>query len=152
MKTVNNKAIEKYEEAIGASADANRKADYKFRIASIQGRKLKQFSKARATAREAANMRSNWGRPYMLIGDLYAMSARRCGDDWSQRLAVLAALEKYNYAKSIDSSVESEASRRISKYNSARPEQSEGFMRNLKAGDKATCKCWIGESVTVKFK
>lgn len=147
-----NKAIEKYEEAIGSASDASRKADYKFRIASIQGRKLKQFSKARATAREAANMRSNWGRPFMLIGDLYAMSARRCGDDWNQRLAVLAALEKYSYAKSIDSSVESEASRRISKYSSARPEQAEGFMRKVNAGDKATCKCWIGETVTVKFK
>ena len=147
-----DKAIAKYEEAIEATPDANRKADYKFRIASIQGRKLKQFAKARATAREAAKMRSNWGRPFMLIGDLYAMSARRCGDDWSQRLAVLAALEKYQYAKSIDDSVSSEASKRIGKYNSARPEQSEGFMRNLKAGDKATCKCWIGESVTVKFK
>ena len=113
---------------------------------------MNQFSKARATAREAANMRSNWGRPYMLIGDLYAKSARRCGDDWNQRLAVLAALEKYSYAKSIDSSVESEASKRISKYNSARPEQSEGFMRKLSAGDKATCKCWIGETVTVRFK
>ena len=147
-----NKAIAKYEEAIGAETDVNRKANYKFRIASIQGRKLKKYAAARATAREAAAMKGNWGRPYMLIGDLYAMSARRCGDDWSQRLAVLAALEKYSYAKSIDSSVESEASKRISKYNSARPEQSEGFMRNLKAGDKASCKCWIGESVTVKFK
>ncbi|MEM6965491.1 MAG: hypothetical protein AAF573_12040 [Bacteroidota bacterium] len=146
------KAIEKYEEAIAAETDPEKQAKYHFRIASIQGRKLKQYAKARNSARTAAKLKPNWGRPYMLIGDLYAMSSRRCGDDWNQRLAVLAAIEKYGYAKSIDESVADEASKRIGRYNKARPDQAEGFMRKVKAGDKQTVGCWIGETVTVRFK
>jgi len=145
-------AIDKYNEAIAAESNPENQAKYHFRIASIQGRKLKQYAKARSSARTAAKLKPNWGRPFMLIGDLYASSSRRCGDDWNQRLAVLAAIEKYSYAKSIDPSVADEASKRIGKYNASRPAREDGFSRGVKPGAKATVGCWIGESVTVKFK
>jgi tetratricopeptide (TPR) repeat protein len=145
-------AIEKWEEAIAAETDPNKQATYLFRIASTQGRKLKQYAKARTTARKAAKLRPNWGRPFMLIGDLYASSARRCGDDWNQRLAILAAIDKYSYAKSLDPEVAEEASRRIGKYNQSRPEKADGFSRGINEGSSQTVGCWIGESVKVRFK
>jgi hypothetical protein len=145
-------AIEKWEEAITTETDPNKQATYLFRIASTQGRKLKQYAKARTTARKAAKMRPNWGRPFMLIGDLYASSARRCGDDWNQRMAILAAIDKYGYAKSIDPDVADEASKRIGKYNQSRPEKADGFSRGINAGSSQTVGCWIGESVKVRFK
>lgn len=145
-------AIEKWEEAIEKEADPENKATYLFRIASTQGRKLKQYAQARATARKAAKMRPNWGRPFMLIGDLYASSARRCGDDWNQRLAILAAIDKYSYAKSIDPNVADEASKRIGKYNQSRPEKADGFSRGIDEGSSQTVGCWIGESVKIRFK
>ena len=145
-------AIEKWEEAISTEADPNKQATYLFRIASTQGRKLKQYAKARTTARKSAKLRPNWGRPFMLIGDLYASSARRCGDDWNQRMAILAAIDKYSYAKSIDPDVSEEASRRIGKYNQSRPEKADGFSRGINAGSSQTVGCWIGESVKVRFK
>ena len=88
----------------------------------------------------------------MLIGDLYAMSARNCGDEWNKGLAVLAALEKYDYAKNIDSKVEFEANKRIGVDNPFRPEESLASSKEIKEGDKVLCKCWINEIVTVKFK
>lgn len=145
-------AIEKWEEAIAGETDTDKQATYYFRIASTQGRKLKQYNKARATARKAAKLKPNWGRPFMLIGDLYASSARRCGDDWNQRLAILAAIDKYSYAKSIDPEVSEEASKRISKYNNSKPEKADGFSRGIKEGSSQTVGCWIGESVKVRFK
>ena len=145
-------AIAKYEEAMAAETDPHKKAGYQFSIASIQGRKLKQYSKARQNARAAAKMRSGWGAPYMLIADLYASSASKCGDDWNQRLAVLAAIEMYTKAKAIDPSVADEASKKIGRYLAARPEKQEGFMRGVKEGQKTKVGCWIGETVTVKFK
>lgn len=144
-------AIAKYDEAISAEADPSKKAKMLFSKASIQFRKLKKYSDARNTAREAAKASSGYGRPYMLIGDMYATSARNCGDSWNQRLAVIAAIEKYSYAKSIDPSVADEANEKISKYRSSLPEKQEGFMRGVKAGQKAKVGCWIGETVTVKF-
>lgn len=145
-------AISKYEEAINAETDPSKKATYMFSKASIQGRKLKKYSNARATALEAAKLRPGYGRPYMLIGDLYATSARNCGDSWNQRLAIIAAMGKYSQAKSADPSLAAEASEKISKYRSSLPDQNEGFMRGVKAGDKQKVGCWIGETVTVKYK
>ncbi|MEZ4948138.1 MAG: hypothetical protein R2784_01895 [Saprospiraceae bacterium] len=43
----------------------------------------------------------------MLIGDMYAQSSSSCGSNaFEKGLAVLAALDKYSYAKSIDNNPE----------------------------------------------
>ena len=145
-------AVSKYDEAIAAETDPSKKAGYMFSKASIQGRKLKKYSAARATANEAAKLRPGYGRPYMLIGDLYATSARDCGDSWNQRLAIIAAMSKYSKAKSVDPSMADEANKKISKYRASLPDQNEGFMRGVKAGDSQKVGCWIGETVTVRYK
>jgi len=143
-------AINKFKEAMNG-VDDRKKAEYLFRIASIQFRKQKSYSAARSTALEAARLRPDWGRPWMLIGDMYASSSRNCGDSWNQRLAVLAAIDKYAKAKNIDSSVASEAGSRIAKYNNLRPDQEMGFMQGHKAGDSVKVGCWIPETVTLRF-
>ena len=87
----------------------------------------------------------------MLIGDMYGKSSRNCGDAWNQRLVVLKAIETYQYAKSVDAEVASEASDRISKYRGSMPDKNEGFMRGVKEGQKVSVGCWIGGSVTVRY-
>lgn len=145
-------AISKYREAIDQETDNINKATYLFGIASIQFRKLNQYSQARSTALDAAKYNPGWGRPYILIGDMYGKTARSCGDSWNQRLAILAAIDKYAYAKSLDSSVAGEASQRIGAYSGSYPEKSEGFMRGFSEGQSATVGCWIGETVKLRFK
>ncbi len=150
-------ALAKYDEAIekakAEGGDDGQFALYYFAKASIEGRKLKHFSKARDLAYKAAKLKSNWGAPYMLIGDLYAMSANSCGSDAYERgLVILAAIDKYAYAKSIDPEVAEEAGKKIARYSSHKPDQNEAFMRGVQAGQKAKIKCWIGETVTVRFK
>lgn len=149
-------ALKKYDEAIAKEMaeekDPEQLATYYFAQASIYGRKLKQYGKARSLAYKAAKLKDNWGAPYMLIGDLYAISANSCGSDAYERgLVVLAAIDKYAYAKSIDPEVAEEANKKIARYNSHKPDQNEAFMRGVKAGQKAKVKCWIGETVTVRF-
>ncbi len=144
-------AISKYDEAVNAEPDPNKKASYLFSKASIQFRKLKKYNDARQTAREAAKMKPGWGRPFMLIGDMYASGARSCGDAWNQRLAILAAIDKYAYAKSTDPSVADEANKRIRKYNASKPSLEDGFSRGIKAGQSVKVGCWIGESVKVRY-
>ncbi len=145
-------AIAKYQEAINKETDPEAQAKHYFKIASIQFRKLKKYGEARATARKAAKLKSGWGRPYMLIGDMYGSSARGCGDSWNQRLAILAAVDKYSYAKSIDPSVTEEANKRISKYRKSFPSKEDGFQRGIKAGQSVKVGCWIGETVKVRYK
>ncbi len=144
-------AANKYQEAINAETDPNKKANYLLGLASIKFRKLAQYGEARRLAKEAASLKPNWGRPYMLIGDMYGKSAKNCGDSWNQRLAIIAAIDKYSYAKTIDSSVSDEANSRISRYRGSLPAQEEGFMRSVTAGQTVTVGCWIGESVKVRY-
>ncbi|MDX1684484.1 MAG: hypothetical protein R3275_04560 [Saprospiraceae bacterium] len=145
-------AIEKYELAISTEEDVEKKAGYLFSKASILFRKLNRYSEARSTAYEAAELRPEWGRPYMLIGDMYGSTASSCGDDWNQRMAILAAIDKYKYARAIDEEVADEATKKISRYYGSKPEKSEGHMRGVKPGDRQTVGCWIGETVSVSFK
>ena len=144
-------AVNKYKEAIENEEDAEKKANYLFSMASIQFRKLDQYSAARKSALDAASLKENWGRPYMLIGDMYGRSARSCGDSWNQRLAILAAMDKYSYAKSIDPEVTDEANKRLGNYRGSMPSQDEGFMRGIKSGQTVKVGCWIGETVRVRY-
>jgi len=144
-------AISKYREAINMEDDMQQKASYHYYIASTLFRKKKEYSAARQEARTAISLNPNYGRAYMLIGDMYATSARNCGDSWNQRLAVLAAMGKYSKAASIDPSVADEANNKKSKYRGSLPDKSEGFLRGVKEGDKQKVGCWIGETVTVEY-
>jgi len=145
-------AIEKYREAIAVETENEKKAGYYFSLASIQFRKLKNYGAARSSAREAAKLRSNWGRPFMLIGDMYGSAARNCGTSWDQRLAILAAMDKYRYAKSVDPSVSDDANSRLNKYAASMPSIEDGFQRGIKEGQTVTVGCWIAEKVKVKYR
>lgn len=148
-------AVKKYEEALEKEEDPEKKADYLLGIASIQFRKLNSYSAARTNARKAAQLRDNWGAPYMLIGDMYANTSRNCGKDkdgWGQGLAVLAAIQKYRYARSIDPEVAEDANKKIRLYNSSRPTTESGFQRSMKEGQKVKVGCWIGETVTLEYR
>ncbi len=146
-----DQAITKYREAIDQETDNAKKAKHHFSIASILFRKLKRYNDARKEAKVAASLNPSFGRPHMLIGDMYATTARSCGDSWNQRLAILAAVDKYNKAASVDPSAADEAKSKAGKYRSSFPAKDEGFMRGVKAGTTQKVGCWIGETVRVRF-
>ena len=145
-------AIKKYREAIIKETDNTKKAKHHFSIASILFRKLKRYNDSRKEAQTAVSLNPSFGRPYLLIGDMYAVTARSCGDSWNQRLAILAAYDKYAEAKRIDPSSGDEASSKMNKYRSSFPLKDEGFMRGVKAGDQQRVGCWINEVVKVRYR
>ncbi len=140
-------AIKKWEEAMGTHPE--NAAEYNYWIANTKLWKLKTTSGVLAHARKATSGKFA-GKAYILMGDTYARMSRGCGDSWQQRLAILAALDKYSYAKSVDGSVAEDANRKIANYNASRPERQEGFMRKVKEGQKVKSKC-TGETVKVRF-
>lgn len=148
-------AVAKYNEAIAGETDPLKQAKYYNSIASIQFRKNKKYSAARESARKAAQLDPSWGKPYALIGDMYAQTARNCGDSWNQRLAIIAAIEKWQVAKgkNLKDEERSSLSNKISRYLSKHlPDKEEAFMRGAKEGSSAKCGCWIGETVKVRLK
>ncbi len=144
-------AIKAYEDALEKAGDDKAKARYYFQIAQIQYAELRQYGSARSNANKAAQLRSGWGQPYILIGDMYSRMSRNCGDAYEQRLAVLAAIDKYQYARSVDSEVGSKAGGRISRLSGSKPLKADAFSRGHKAGQKITVGCGINETVTLSF-
>ncbi|MBK8055799.1 MAG: hypothetical protein IPK35_21615 [Saprospiraceae bacterium] len=145
-------AITKYRQAIESATDNDTKATMMFAVASIEFRKLNLYSQARSTAYSAAKLKSGYGRPYLLIGDMYAKTARSCGDAFNQRLCILAAMDKYNQAKSVEPSIAEEANDKLSHFYGSVPDKSEAFMRGYSEGQSLNCGCWIGESVRLRVK
>lgn len=144
-------AIKRYEDAIEGAESNEKKAQAYYQIASVQSGKLRQYGAARQNANKAAELNPNWGKPYLMIGDIYARLGSSCGDSYQQRLAVLAAIDKYNQAKRVDSDVSGDANRRIANYRASMPIKSEAFQRGDNEGDRIKVGCGIGETVTLRF-
>jgi phage tail protein X len=61
-----------------------------------------------------------------------------------------AAVDKYIRAKSVDSSVESDANSKIAQYSKFYPAASDLFFRDMQEGSSYTVGCWINENTTVR--
>ena len=111
----------------------------------------RNFSLARSTAYKIIQLNPNEGKAYILIGDMYAMSAGMCeADDMSGKTVFWAAVDKYIKAKSVDNSVEQEANEKISQYSRYYPPKQDLFFRDFQEGTSFTVGCWINESTTVR--
>lgn len=145
-------AIDCYEGKAETIQDKDKKALYLLTIAKIYNAHLKQFSKARQYARKASAVRPNWGDPYMLIGRLYASSGPLCGPGrgWDSQVVTWPAIDMWKKAKSVDSSVTSEANKFINRYTQYMPSKEDIFIRNLKVGDSFRVPCWIQETTTIR--
>ena len=145
-------AITKYEECLQGVTDNDKKAKYKLLIAKIYYRDIKNFSQSRKFALEAAGLKANWGEPYLLIGKLYASSGPICGPGtgWDSQIVTWPAIDKWEYAKSVDSSISAEASQLINQYKKYMPTKEDVFIRSLKPGENFKVPCWINENTKIR--
>ncbi len=146
------KAAGFFNDAVELESDNDKKAALLIEAADYQMRTLKNFQQARTLAQRASTLRPNWGRPYMMIGDIYFSSSTSCTDDFNGASVFWAATDKYMKAKSIDSSVSEEANRKIAGNVKYYPKQEDVFFRGMKDGDSYAIKCWINETTTIRVK
>ncbi len=112
---------------------------------------LKRYEKARVTALQAAKKNPNAGKPYVIIGDIYAASAKDCGnDELTKKVAYWAAVDKYKKARSVEPDLAELMNKRISSYQKYFPSTELLFFHNLNEGDEYTVECWINEVTTVR--
>ena len=145
-------AVDAFEKAIEAEEDVNKKAQYALTNAKIYNAHLRNFSKARSWAEKAADLRSNWGEPYILIGRLYASSGPLCGPGrgWDSQVVTWPAIDMWQKAKRVDPSVAGEANKWIGRYSQYMPNREDVFIRNLQAGQSYYVGCWIQRSTTIR--
>jgi tetratricopeptide (TPR) repeat protein len=148
-------ALKAYERAQKQGAQL-KAGDYFNRGTAYQ--KMGQLSKAREQYRKAAEMKENFGRAYIAIGDLYARAVNNCsGSEMSRsdKAVYWAAVDKYRQAKEIDPSVTSTANSKIKTYRRVFPTTEDIFYRDAwEKGGSFTinygCYSWIGETTTVR--
>jgi tetratricopeptide (TPR) repeat protein len=145
-----SKAAEYLNDAAEKMTENADKARICLLLADIYGN-LNQPSNARSYALKALEAKPGDGMPYIIIGDLYAQSAKQCGDnDLTNKVAYWAAVDKYNQAKRVDPSIADLANSRISSYSRAFPSDENIFFYGLKKGDSYRVGCWINENTIVR--
>ena len=145
-------AVDYFNQSIEMTEDESIKATYYLKLAYAY-QMTKSYSKARSAATSAADLKPEWGEPYIIIGDIYASSASSCGSSsLEQRSVYWVAVDAYRKAKSIDNLLAEKANKRISTWSKQFPSKEDCFFLNLEEGSSYKVGCWIGRSTTVRTR
>jgi tetratricopeptide (TPR) repeat protein len=142
-------ALEYFKEAIRLFETNEQKVDPWYMIGLVHQIKG-NYPEARSAAYEAIKIKSNCGKAYLLIGDLYAASGNKCRSDEAVPLDYCwAAADKYAKAVAVDSSVSDLARDKRAKLSF--PSENDKFMRGWTTiGAEYKVGCWIQETTTVR--
>jgi hypothetical protein len=147
-----NKAASYLKEAVrGSDVDNETKAEWYYELAIVT-RYNKDYCEAINYARRAVALNGNLGKAYIVMGDAIIDSRDNLGEDFEQRTAFWVAADMYAKGRSVDSSVEDEATKKINDYASQYPNNEEVFFRDLKDGDSYEVKGCINEYTTVRSR
>jgi len=113
---------------------------------------LGNMSRARETFRRAAQVDPTNGEPYLLIGMLYAESAKQYTDEIERGAVYSAAVDKCNRAKTIDPSCAEKANSLIRAYSAAYPSMETIFFNDYSEGQSFNVGGWIGETTTIRAR
>lgn len=144
-------AVKYFEEAISLEEIPGAKANDYLRVAAIQ-QKRGNLSQAKAACLSAAKLRKNWGDPYIVLASVYADAAGTWGSNAVEKNAVYwAAIDKLNYAVSVDPNASTRANKLIAAYKKLVPDKATAFALGVTEGTKIDIGSWINETVVVKF-
>ena len=152
-KSQNDKATTYLKQAVELQENTEKKADYLITLANHCFKNLKQPGQGRSHALKAASVKPGWGNPYIVIGDMYAASAKSCGSNDFEKSAVYwAAVDKYIRAKSVDAAVSEDANKKIATFSKYFPNQKDAFFYDYTDGKPYTIGCWINETTKVRVQ
>ena len=145
------KAIKYFEEAANMESDAVSKAEDYYLIAVLLYEQ-NNLSKAREYCRKAVETNPDYGNPYILIGNMYAKSAKSIYSDPVLAKAVYyAVIAQFEKARQVDQNVAEDAAKMIATYRAHLPSTEEVFMHpDLEKGKAFRIGGWIGETVTIR--
>ena len=147
---------EKYAKAIEYLKEGDKLEDEEdkansYLILASAYKQLNNFPASRTYALKAAKLMPANGQPYIIIGDLYAESAKKCGkNELTSKIVYWVAVDKYYKAKSVDPESAEVANARIATFSKYFPIAETIFFYNLNEGDEYLVKCWINEKTKVR--
>ena len=112
----------------------------------------KNYEQGRVFARKAYELDKTDGEPFIIIGQLYAASAKDCGTgNFYSKTAYWAAVDQFEKAKSVDPSIAGKANELINAYVHYFPTIEDIFFNGFEEGQDFTLEnCWIKETTKVR--
>jgi len=146
-----SEAVTFYKEALELSENNDQKANSYYGL-SASYFKNSNYEKARSYAYKSIELKS-WGNPYVLIGDIYAASAKNCGSNaFEYGMVYSAAIDKFLKAKNIDKSLTDLVSKKIAVYSKYLPSNEDAFFSGYEENTIYEVGCWIKETTKVRLK
>ena len=142
-------AVKFFDEAIQLETDNVKKAEKAYAAAAVLA-SAKKLSQARSYCQKAISFNENYGAPYILIANLYAMSPNWSDESALNKCTYFAVIDKLQRAKAVHPSVAEEANKLIGTYSGHTPQAKDLFMLGYKQGDRITIGGWIGETTTIR--
>lgn len=139
-------------EAVEAAENDEDKANYYFSLATLSQQYLNSPRDAVKYASEAANLKPNWGDPYILMGIAYISGNSALGDEFERRTAYWVAVDMFQKAKAADPSVADRATELIREYSDYFPTKEDLFFRSIAEGDQYTVGGWINRTTFARPK
>ena len=133
----------------GADIDTETRALWYYELAVVSNANG-DYCEAIEYARESIRLKSEYGKAYILLGDLFVAYRDSLGDDFQQRTAFWAAADKYQKAAQVDPSLAEETRERLSNFASQYPNSEDVFFLDLKEGDSYMVGGCINEDTTVR--
>lgn len=156
-----SEAAKYYTEALNKAENDDQKKKIYLELADANV-SLGKLSEAKANAQDALAIDSNYGMAYIKIAQIYAQAVTQCTQDRKleaqDKVVYWAVIDYLNKAKSVDSSVSSNANRLLSTYEPVTPSAEDkfftlGYEKGQKVkvdGSLMPCYSWINETVTVQ--
>ncbi|MFC2118371.1 tetratricopeptide repeat protein [Bacteroidota bacterium] len=148
-----DKAFEYLEKSIDLETSEVKKSLYYYELSQLYYIQKADYKTARLYANKSIEMNPDWGAPYILIGKIYISSYNEFSeDDFIKSTVFWTAIDKFITAKSVDKSVEDEASDLIRQYSEYFPSAKNIFFNTLKVGDLYHVKGWINEKTRIRAR
>ncbi len=148
-----DKAKEYYLKGISLDPEGELQAQCFYELAVITFSHFNDSREARKYAKDALQARSDWGKPYILIGNIYAQESAKYGDnDFEHQTVYWVAIDQFRKAKAVDPECSLEADKQIKLYTQYLPDKETGFFHGIQEGDSYTVGSWINEKTKVRYR
>ncbi len=146
------KSKEYYLEAIEASDDDEKKAQYLYALAGLEQQYLNKPVQAAKYASQSAELDPDWGDPLILMGIAYIAGNSTFDDEFERRTSYWVAVDMFQKAKNVDPSVAQKANSLISEYRQYFPTKEDLFFHSIAEGDRYTVGGWINRTTQARPK
>ena len=140
-----------YKQAIDLEKDPLNLSKYYYELATLTYISAPQTAKT--YCKKSIENNPNYGKPYLLLGDIYAHSSKSYGEnDFEHATVFWLAVDYFTKAKKADPSVEADANEKINLYSQYFPTKEDIFFNGLTTGQSYSIGSWIGESTIIREK